>query len=64
MTGGSGTLFGTLVGCLMMGVISNILNLAGVNSYIQLIVKGVIIVLSVYIDILRMSLATSTSKKI
>lgn len=64
MTGGSGTLFGTLVGCLMMGVISNILNLVGVNSYIQLIVKGVIIVLSVYIDILRMSLATSTSKKI
>ena len=64
MTGGSGTLFGTLVGCLMMGVISNILNLAGVNSYIQLIVKGIIIVLSVYIDILRMRLATNTSKKI
>ncbi len=58
MTGGSGTLFGTLIGCLMMGIISNILNLAGVNSYMQLIVKGIIIVLSVYIDILRMSLAT------
>ena len=45
-----------------MGVISNILNLIGVNSYIQLIVKGVIIVLSVYIDIVRTRVATRNKK--
>lgn len=53
MSGGSGTLFGTLIGCLLIGIISNILNLVGVNSYVQLIVKGVIIVLSIYIDIAK-----------
>lgn len=53
MTGGSGTLFGTFVGCLIMGIISNILNLVGVNSYVQLIVKGVIIVLSISVGLLR-----------
>ena len=53
MNGGSGTLTGTLVGCLIIGMISNILNLVGVNSYVQLIVKGLIIVASIYIDIAK-----------
>ena len=53
MTGGSGTLFGTFVGCLIMGIISNILNLVGVNSYVQLIVEGVIIVLSISVGLMR-----------
>jgi len=57
MKGGSGTLFGALIGCLIIGAFSNILNLMGVNSFIQLIVKGAIIVISVYIDILRMRMA-------
>lgn len=53
MNGGHGTLLGTLLGCLIMGCISNILNLMGVNSFIQLIIKGIIIVVSVFIDVLR-----------
>lgn len=53
MNGGRGTLTGTFIGCLVIGIISNILNLVGVNSYIQLIVKGVIIVASIYIDIAK-----------
>ena len=57
MNGGSGTLMGTLFGCLIIGIISNVLNLIGVNSYIQLIVKGVIIVLSIYLDIAKNRLA-------
>lgn len=57
MNGGSGTLMGTLFGCLIIGIISNVLNLIGVNSYIQLIVKGVIIVLSIYLDIAKNSIA-------
>jgi len=60
MKGGSGTLFGTLIGCLIIGSISNTLNLMGVNSFIQLIVKGIIIVISVYIDVLRIKLAKKT----
>lgn len=62
MSGGSGTLIGTFIGCLIMGCISNILNLLGVNSYVQLIVKGVIIVASVYIDVVRYRLATRVKK--
>lgn len=61
MSGGTGTLTGTFIGCMIMGVISNILNLVGVNSYVQLIIKGVIIVLSVFIDIMRTRLASRKS---
>lgn len=61
MKGGSGTLIGTFIGCMIMGVISNILNLVGVNSYVQLLIKGVIIVVSVFIDIMRTRLATQKS---
>lgn len=53
LSGGSGTLAGTLVGAVLMGVISNILNLIGVNSFVQLIIKGVIIIFSVYINTMR-----------
>lgn len=53
ITGGSGTLFGTLLGCLIIGIISNGLNLLGVDAFIQLIIKGIIIIISVYIDTVR-----------
>lgn len=58
MKGGSGTLFGTLIGCFIIGTFSNLLNLLGINSYVQLVIKGAIIVISVYIDILRIKLAS------
>lgn len=53
VTGGSGTLFGTLVGCMIMGTISNLLNLVGVDSFVQLVVKGIIIIAAVYVDTMR-----------
>lgn len=53
MAGGSGTLVGTLLGCLIIGIIGNILNLVGVNSYIQLIIKGMVIVAAIYVDIAK-----------
>ncbi|MGI6669563.1 MAG: ABC transporter permease [Acetivibrionales bacterium] len=51
-TGGIGTAAGTLVGAFIIGIISNILNLTGVQSYVQQIVKGCIIVFAVSFDLL------------
>lgn len=51
MAGGSGTLFGTIVGAIIVGIINNVQTLMGVDSNIQKIVKGVIIVAAVIIDV-------------
>lgn len=51
MGGGSGTVVGTLFGCLVIGLISNGLNLLGVNSYWQMVSKGVIILAAVILDV-------------
>jgi putative xylitol transport system permease protein len=48
--GGVGTLVGTLFGALIIGVINNGLDLMGVSSYYQQVVKGIIIVLAVLLD--------------
>ena len=50
MTGGSGSLTGTLIGILILGVLNNGLNLLGVSSFYQQIVKGIVILISVIID--------------
>ena len=48
--GGSGTIFGTVIGTILIGVLLNGLVLMNVSSYIQQIVIGVIIVLAVAFD--------------
>ena len=53
MSGGSGKLGGTLIGVLIIGILNNGLNLMGVNSDWQYIIKGVVILLAVYTDFLR-----------
>lgn len=53
MSGGSGRLGGTLIGVLIIGVLNNGLNLMGVNSNWQYIVKGLVILLAVYVDFIR-----------
>lgn len=50
-SGGSGTTMGTLAGAFIIGCLNNIMNLTGVDSYIQQIVKGAIIALAVVWDI-------------
>lgn len=50
MSGGQGRISGTVIGALVIGVISNGLNLMGVSSFWQLIVKGIIILIAVLID--------------
>ena len=50
-TGGTGSAWGVLVGALIMGVISNILNLMKVDSYVQQIINGAIILVAVILDL-------------
>ncbi|MFV0529460.1 MAG: ABC transporter permease [Lachnospiraceae bacterium] len=50
MSGGVGTVFGALIGALIIGVINTGLNLMNVSSYWQEVVKGVIIVIAVIAD--------------
>ena len=50
LLGGSGSLGGTLVGALIMGVLRNGLNLLGVSSLLQQIVIGIVIIVAVLVD--------------
>jgi len=50
LAGGVGTIAGTLLGVLLIGVINNGLDLTGVSSYYQAVIKGVIIVGAVWLD--------------
>ncbi|WP_043312453.1 ABC transporter permease [Burkholderia pseudomallei] len=49
IAGGRGSIVGTLVGALLLGVLNNGLNMIGVNPYVQNVIKGVIILLAIYI---------------
>jgi inositol transport system permease protein len=53
LAGGIGTIPGTIVGALIIGVMNNGLDLLGVSSYWQSILKGIIIALAVFIDTRR-----------
>ena len=53
LMGGRGGVWGTLVGALLIGTINNGMNLHGISSYWQLVVKGLIIVGAVLLDRFR-----------
>ena len=50
LTGGKGWIVGTLIGALIIGVLNNGLNLLGVSSFFQQMVKGSVILLAVLLD--------------
>lgn len=50
MSGGTGRISGTVIGAIVIGIISNGLNLMGVSSFWQLVVKGAIILVAILID--------------
>ena len=50
MTGGRGTIWGTVIGAIILGVINNMLNMLGVSPYLQGTVKGIVIIGAVYIQ--------------
>ena len=50
VSGGAGSVVGTMVGVLLLTVISNVFNLLGVNVYMQYVIKGIIIIAVVGFD--------------
>jgi len=50
LAGGLGSIMGTVVGALIIGILNNALNLMNVSSYYQLLVKGIVILVAVLID--------------
>lgn len=53
MAGGSGKIGGTIIGALIIGFLNNGLNLLNVNSFWQYVVKGIVILLAVFLDFVR-----------
>ncbi|UGX88529.1 ABC transporter permease [Phyllobacterium meliloti] len=49
IAGGRGSVIGTLIGALLLGVLNNGLNMMGVDPYVQNVIKGGIILLAIYI---------------
>jgi len=50
LTGGRGRIVGTLIGALIIGILNNGLNLLGVSSFYQMVVKGIVIAIAVLLD--------------
>ncbi len=50
LSGGRGWIAGTLIGALIIGTLNNGLNLLGVSSFFQLVVKGLVILFAVLAD--------------
>lgn len=44
---------GTVIGAVVIGVLSNGMNLLGINTSWQYVVQGVVILLAVYIDFVK-----------
>ena len=50
LAGGRGRIFGTLIGALIIGTLNNGMNLIGISSFYQQIVKGIVIIIAVLLD--------------
>lgn len=50
-TGGKGSIQGTIVGAMVLVLLQNGMNLLGVNFYWQLVIKGLLIIIAVYMDV-------------
>jgi ribose/xylose/arabinose/galactoside ABC-type transport system permease subunit len=53
LSGGIGTIQGTLLGAVIIGILGNGLNLLGISSYFQTLVKGLFLLFAVFIDLRR-----------
>jgi ribose transport system permease protein len=50
MSGGSGSIIGTVIGAIILGIVNNMLNMLGVSPYLQGTVKGLVIIGAVLIQ--------------
>ncbi|TJX68866.1 ribose ABC transporter permease [Soehngenia saccharolytica] len=50
LAGGQGAILGTIVGALIIGILNNALNLLDVQSYYQMIVRAIVILIAVLLD--------------
>ncbi|MGN9164269.1 ribose ABC transporter permease [Tissierellaceae bacterium HCP3S3_D8] len=50
LVGGQGTIAGTIIGALIIGILNNALNLMDVQSYYQMIAKAIVILIAVLLD--------------
>lgn len=53
LSGGEGTILGTLIGAILMGVLANGIVLLNVSSYWERVIIGVVVLVAVIIDIIR-----------
>jgi L-arabinose transport system permease protein len=53
LTGGIGTISGTIMGVMIMGIVQNAMNLRNIDSFWQLVVSGGILLAAVMLDRLR-----------
>ena len=53
LSGGKGKLSGTFLGVLILTVIQNGMNLMGIQSFYQMIVRGIIVICAVFLDVMR-----------
>jgi len=53
LSGGIGTISGTVIGAFVIGILRNGLNMSGVSAFIQQIIIGLVILLTVWIDQMR-----------
>jgi ribose transport system permease protein len=50
LSGGKGTIWGTVIGAIILGIINNMLNLMGISPYLQGMVKGLVILTAVLVQ--------------
>ena len=53
LTGGIGTMHGTIVGVLIMGTVQNAMNLLNIPTFYQYVVRGIILLMAVSFDRLK-----------
>lgn len=63
MSGGSGTILGTIIGSVVLGVLSNGLSLLDVDSYVMEVIRGLVVIIAVLADQLRVVMANRAKVK-
>ena len=53
LAGGRGTIVGTIIGALVIGTLNNGLTLMGISSFMELIITGAVIVITLIVDQLQ-----------